>query len=397
MSPLRIGIDWGNDHLSTANGQFRYAVDLLRGFSQLENRPRFVVFGTKESPPLELLDLFRERGGWVWSQKPLAGGRGGDFKNQWRSFLASRRHQIDLLHVIDGIIPFAPPCPVVATCYDLMMEVFPRDYADWLRSRGYRRTRWLSRRVVRRHLAISRTSARDLHRYWRIPASRIDVIYLGTRGFENTNGGKVDSLDDKLAPCVGHPVVASPFNLEPRKNLTALLTAIHLLRKREVPVRLVLFGRAAWTPEREERYREQVRTLGIEDSILRTGFLSDEELGELYRRACVFVFPSLYEGFGLPVLEAMRAGGCVVARDRSAMAEVVGEAGKLVETADPERLATAVTDLIADAAENQRLRDLAVRRSREFTVERMARQTYAAYLRALGVSAAEIPEGPAHH
>jgi glycosyltransferase involved in cell wall biosynthesis len=126
-----------------------------------------------------------------------------------------------------------------------------------------------------------------------------------------------------------------------------------------------------------------VRRLGIEDHVVRTGFLNDNDLAWLYRRATVFVFPSLYEGFGLPVLEAMAAGACVVVRNASAMAEVVGDAGVLVETKDAEKLAGALAALLESPSRRDCLGRAARDRAERFTVRRMAELTLEIYLKSL--------------
>ena len=179
------------------------------------------------------------------------------------------------------------------------------------------------------------------------------------------------------------PFLLSPYNLEPRKNLAALLQATALLSSRYHDLKLVLFGRAAVTAEREDKFNHQARELGLAEKIIRCGVLADEELAELYRRATVFVFPSLYEGFGLPLLEAMSAGACVVARQASAMAEVVGAAGVLVETAEPEALAAAIAKLLDNEELRADLGRCARERARAFSIERMATLTFQSYLTAL--------------
>jgi glycosyltransferase involved in cell wall biosynthesis len=126
--------------------------------------------------------------------------------------------------------------------------------------------------------------------------------------------------------------------------------------------------------------------LNLEGQVVRTGVLTDSALARLYDQATLFVFPSLYEGFGLPVLEAMAAGKCVLARSASAMVEVVGSAGMLVETRDPEALAAAISKLLADMDLRQELGRAAQERSALFTTERMAQLTYQSYCAALAMS-----------
>jgi glycosyltransferase involved in cell wall biosynthesis len=146
----------------------------------------------------------------------------------------------------------------------------------------------------------------------------------------------------------------------------------------------LLFGRAAVDPAREQQFDRMVTELGLRDAVHLLGPLDDADLAWLYGHTTAFVFPSLYEGFGLPVLEAMASGACVVARNASAMAEIVGEAGALAETADPDALAAAISTLLDAPERRAKLGAAARQRASAFTIQRMARLTYASYCAALG-------------
>ena len=258
----------------------------------------------------------------------------------------------------------------------MMFELFP-EYTAAIQSRPYRLFRWAVRHRVQRAICISQTTADDVARLWQIHRNRLDVIHLGSSFLEST---AVDSVTSVAAE---GQFILSTYNLEPRKNLATLLRAFAQCRHDRV--RLVLFGRSAVTPEREREFEAIVSELGISDAVIRTGFLSDPQLRWLYRRAEVFVFPSLYEGFGYPVLEAMAAGACVVTRRASAMAEIVGAAGVLIDTTDPEQLAAALNRLLADPLERDGLRQQAALRAQHFTVPRMAEQTWNTYQKTLGL------------
>jgi glycosyltransferase involved in cell wall biosynthesis len=177
--------------------------------------------------------------------------------------------------------------------------------------------------------------------------------------------------------------VLTPFNLEPRKNLLSLVRAMADVRRTHADVRLVLYGRAAVTPERQHQFERDVRELGLQDAVVLTGPVSDGELGFLHQRAVLFVFPSLYEGFGLPALDAMAAGLCTVARNQSAMAEVLGDAGVQIETADPIQLAATIRSLLDNPKRRADLGHAGRRRSSQFTSDLMARRTLAVYEKAL--------------
>jgi len=372
----RIAIDaTAFDAANPGSGQYRYAVDLIRGLRRLGSADAFLVVGSREEPPPELRAVF-DGAAWRYRQFVPTRGRGAMYRDQARWALLLLKERIDLLHALHTFVPVLAPTPVVVTVYDLMFELFP-EYAQAVRSRPWRLFRWAVRRRVRRVIAISEATASDLRRLWGVEAARIEVVLLGS---DLSSGAARDRgrLSRRSA------LIVSPYNLEPRKNLGALLRAFALLRRETPDVRLTLFGRAAVTPEREAAFTRDLASLGLAGAVTITGSLESADLAALYARAALLVFPSLYEGFGLPLLEAMGAGACVVAVDASAMAEVVGDAGVLVESGGPEALAAAIQGLLRDP---ERCADLSARarmRAASFTVGRMAEHTHAVYRRILG-------------
>lgn len=369
----------GLDTYSLNQGQFRYVRDLLHGLETLAPTIRFTVFGGRPDPVAELAELFRARPDWwryLYFPRPVV--RGAMYHEQLRLTAMLTRVGADLYHNLHNMAPVVAPCPTIITIYDLMYELFP-EYAKAVRSKQYQLYRWAARTRVSRAICISGNTSADVQRLWGVPASRLDVVYLGTTFAE---------LPADMAPVVGVPVegplIVSPFNLEPRKNLAALVDAFARLLHAVPEARLVLYGRAAITPVREAVFERSIAKAGIGEAILRTGFLSDNQLGWLYRRATVFVFPSLYEGFGYPVLEAMASGACVVARGASAMAEILGDAGMAVETANSEEMAAAILCLLRDNERRAALGRSARDRAKEFSVRRMAEGTLKSYEQALG-------------
>jgi glycosyltransferase involved in cell wall biosynthesis len=377
---FRIALDFSQlDLLATTNGQYRYAVDLIRGLARLKSDCQFLLLGSRSEPPPELLPLFSESDRWRYRRLPRSEFPGADYANQVRYSLILLRERISLLHSLHTFVPWFAPCPVVVTVYDLMVDLFS-DYHEARRSRPYRIYKWAVKHRVRRVICISETTAADLRREWRLAGESIDVVPLGTNFGEAENS---QGIQTELRQCADSSLVLlSPYNLEPRKNLTALLQATALLSARNDDLKLVLFGRAAVTVEREAAFAREVRELGIASHVVLTGVITDGELAELYRRSSLFVFPSLYEGFGLPVLEAMSVGACVVARNASAMAEVVGESGVLVETRDAKTLASTIDGLLDNPYLRRELGNAARVRARQFSLERMAKLTHQSYLAA---------------
>ena len=366
----------GLDHLNIGNGQFRYCIDLIRGLAQRSRSLRFVVAGSRAEPVAEIRHVF-DGAAWRYAHLPRARFKGGAYVDHIRFALWLRRERVDLLHAPHMFLPLLSATPALVTVYDMMSEIFP-EYRPRVISRPYQRFKHAVQNQRPLLIAISRTTADDLHRLWGIPSSRIRVVHLGVDPVmpAPNPGARVNQVTDTT-------FILSPFNLEPRKNLRALLLAAAVVRKRYPDVRVVLYGRAAVTSEREEQFHRDTREIGIEESVIPVGFLSDQDLASLLRHAAIFVFPSLYEGFGLPVLEAMAAGTCVVARNQSAMAEILGDTGVQIETREPAVLAEAISSLLDDPARRVALGRAAKSRAAQFSIDAMVEGTLAAYKEAL--------------
>jgi glycosyltransferase involved in cell wall biosynthesis len=174
-------------------------------------------------------------------------------------------------------------------------------------------------------------------------------------------------------------VVLSLSAKRPHKNLLALIGAFALIPAERRPL-LVLPG---YPTAHEAELRERALTLGLLDDLRFLGWLSAEELEGLWSLATAFVYPSLYEGFGLPVLEAMARGVPVACSNASSLPEVAGDAALMFDPRDETAIATAVEQLLSDRAAAERLRARGLERAREFTWERTARMTLDSYARAL--------------
>ena len=366
----------GLDRLHIGNGQFRYCIDLLNGLASAPREFRFLVAGSGPEPHAEIRGVFRTDA-WRYAQFSAWRGRGGAYLDHMRFARWLRGQGAALLHAPHTFVPLTSTVPVAVTIYDMMSELFP-EYRDRVRSRPYRLFRLAVRLRRARTIAISESTAADLHRLWRVPRASIEVVPLGIEPARPTASPRA-----ALADAARTPFILSPYNLEPRKNLSALLTSVAALRRTCSGMRLVLYGGAALTGDRETAFRASIRELRLDDAVLLTGFLAPDELAYLYANCSLFVFPSLYEGFGLPVLEAMAAGRCVVARNCSATAEVLGDAGVQVDTADAAALTQAIEQLLNDPARRASLGAAARVRAARFSRTAMVDGTLAAYRRAL--------------
>ena len=379
---MNVAIDMGGlDGLSPNQGQYRYVMDLVSGLSKISSPLKFVVIGVLATPAPKVHESLRQSN-WRYVHFPRLAGKGSFYINQARLSYLLFKENIDVCHCLHSFVPLVSPCRIVVTLYDLMYDIFP-DYRQASESRPYKLYRWAVRHRARQVICISQTTAKDASSLWKVDPSKLKVVYLGTdlKCFNNSRhstpipipfkGGADGSAD--------FPTICSPYNLEPRKNLQALLKVLAKLKVKYPAVRLVLFGKAGITPERETDFREQVEHFTLKKHIVFTGFLSDVQLAELLRRSTLFVFPSLYEGFGLPVLEAMASGTCVVVHNASAMAEIVGDAGIVTDTQNIPAFLAAVEGVLQDSAMRLRLAKAGRERAQRFNIRTMAEQTHAIY------------------
>jgi len=288
------------------------------------------------------------------------------------------RAGVDLVHSLASTAPVWGRFRRVVTVHDLIYARFPEAHAG-IRDKGMKvLVPWAARRSDR-VIADSQSTREDLVALLGIPGERIDVVPLGL--------GTVRRADALSAPEVrarfdlgDRRVVLSLSAKRPHKNLMTLLGALATLPSDSRPV-LVLAG---YPTAHENELRERAHALGVEGDVRFPAWVSAEELEGLWGLAQAFVFPSLYEGFGLPVLEAMARGVPVASSNASSLPEVAGDAALLFDPRDEPALASALTRLLDDAALAESLRARGLARAREFTWERTARLTLETYARTLG-------------
>jgi len=377
----RVAIDFSTlDMFQMQHGLFRYVVDLINGFAAIDE-PRFsyLVIGSRPEPIAEIrssLDNAPDRMTYTYLRRTAGRGKYWLTHLQYRPIV--HRFGVSLLHCPHGFIPAFPGCPIVCTVHDLMKEMFS-EYQELVQSSAHIVGRWLTRFRVNRVIAISNTTAADVSARWEVPKSQIDVV---PHGLSPTFASLVGSLSVTSSEIKQELMILSPYNLEPRKCLHTLLKAFAVLVQ-TCSARLTLYGRTGWSIEREAKFDSSVAALGLSNRIDRIGFIDDAELAMKYSSCDLFVFPSAYEGFGYPVLEAMAFGACVIARDKSAMAEIMGAAGVGVETLDSHALADAMIELALAPERRAQLSRAARERASRYTHLRMARDTLDSYLRVL--------------
>lgn len=266
---------------------------------------------------------------------------------------AARRAGLDVLHTTIFRGPLRSRVPVALTVHDLAVLRHPEVFPLWTRLHG-RVTLLPTVRAARRVIAVSEFTRREVAELCGIPHERIDVV-----------PNAVDPVFVPEGPSAGGDYVLAVGTLEPRKNLARAAEATGRLG-----VELRVVGARGWGDGAASG--SHVRWLGR---------VPDEELAELYRGARCLVFPSLYEGFGIPVAEAMACGTPVVTSAGSAMADVTGAAAVLVDPLDAAAIAAGIEEAVSRAVE---LREAGLERAKAYTWERAADAAVAAYRRAAG-------------
>jgi glycosyltransferase involved in cell wall biosynthesis len=236
----------------------------------------------------------------------------------------------------------------------------------------------LAARRSHRLIAVSRATRNDLVRLLRVPEDKVDIVHWGLGARALTVPAAAAEVRERYV--LGkRAILLSVSAKRPHKNLGRLLEALALMPADRRPL-LVLPG---YPTPHEEELRARAAELGVGDDARFLGWVADDELEGLYAAATGFVFPSLYEGFGLPILEAMARGVPVAASDRASLPEVAGDAALLFDPERPEDIACAMEVLLRDPAQAERLRAAGLRRAAEFTRAEAARATLASYERAL--------------
>jgi glycosyltransferase involved in cell wall biosynthesis len=284
-------------------------------------------------------------------------------------------NKIDLFHGTMAMLPLAATVPMVITIYDLVLEKFPETmyWKNWLSLKTLMR---VSARKALKIIAISENTKKDIMDCFGIEDEKIRVIYLGVdRQFSpQPDPNEADVLSKYNLPS-GY--ILNVGTLEPRKNLLRLINAYKMVASTREPVpKLVIVGWQGW---RNEDLGKLVRESGLADQVVLVGYVPDDDLPTLYRNATVFVYPSLYEGFGLPPLEAMACGTPVITSNVSSIPEVVGDAGILIDPYNTTEIARAIASVLNNEELRESLRTSGLVRSRLFNWDKTARETLKLY------------------
>ncbi len=340
-------------HLPTADYRFTYTAFVVGDQPGLDSTIRQQSAGSRLSPLARIA--------WEQFAQPVLGARA----------------HLQLLHSMAFVSPLITTTPSVVTVYDLSFHRMPNRFQRSRRAYLSIFTR-LSCRRARRIIAISEHTKKDIVSVFNVPSDRIDVVYPGCDSLFQRVGEKAVAefrrqrgLPEKFLLYLG--------TIEPRKNLSALITAFAKLRAEGI--KLVCAGGRGWM---YEDVFQTVEELHLSRDVIFPGFVPREELPLWYSAAHAFVYPSSYEGFGVPVLEAMACGVPTITTNSSSLPEVAGDAAHLVPPDDSDAMAVALNEILTKRDLRTQLSSSGPQRARLFTWPEAARLTAQTYARALG-------------
>jgi glycosyltransferase involved in cell wall biosynthesis len=367
-NPL-LGIDASRALLRQRTGTEHYSASLLNALAalpQARHLPSVLYANLPESEARERLD-FSLPARWRIRAIP--------FPRLWthlRLSLEMATRPPHTLFIPSHVVPLVHPRRSVVTVHDLGYLYYPEAHTRSSRLYLDLSTRF-SARAARRVIAISQATKRDLVRRYRVSPRKVRVIYHGRDPIFTpvVDGRKLSDTAAKYG--VDRPYCLHVGTLQPRKNLGVLVEAWAVLRScMDNPPRLLLAGKRGWL---YEPLLKSVEEHGLTDLIRFADYVERDDLPTLYSGALALAFPSLYEGFGLPPLEAMSCGTPVLASTASSVPEVVGDAAILLDPHQPSAWATAVELLCGDPAMRAELSRRGLSRAAQFTWERCARET----------------------
>ena len=291
--------------------------------------------------------------------------------------LGLMRNGVDLFHAPHYVLPALTPCRAIVTIHDCIHLMFPEYLPGRIAHLYARIAFWIATQRSSRVLTVSEASRRDILKYCPMPPNKVEVIYnaIDDRFNETPDVEQLASVRERYQ--LHDRFLLYSGNVKPHKNLERLIDAFARLRRRESDdIKLLISGSEI---SRYATLRRAVHRYNLHKHVRFLGFLSTDTLAALYHLADAFVFPSLYEGFGLPPLEAMASGTPVLTSNLSSLPEVVGDAALLVDPYDPESITDGMQQILSDTALRERLTRQGRIRASEFSWESSVRRVLATY------------------
>jgi glycosyltransferase involved in cell wall biosynthesis len=379
MAPRRIGIDV-TSALTQGGGIGRYTRELVQALAALPSDNRYRLFSAKITDPYPVPDPLPHHANVSYKVAPLT--------ERWLYRLWYRARlplpvqwvtgKLDLFHSPDFVLPpVSGGIPTLLTVHDLSFVHYPQVYPEPLVSYLNAVVPWSVQRATH-ILADSQATKEDLLVLWGVAETKVSVLYSGVseRFAPVTDQEKINQVRAKYG-LRERPYILAVGTVQPRKNYQMLVRAFKGVSE-GFAHNLVIAGGKGWM---EEEMLAEVQRQGLQERVIITGFVADEDLPALYSGAALLAFPSLYEGFGLPILEAMACGVPALISNVSSLPEVGGEAAVQLSPADEQGWGTMLGALLGDRDKLAEMRAAGLQQAQNFSWGQAAEQLLAIYER----------------
>jgi glycosyltransferase involved in cell wall biosynthesis len=361
---MRIAINCRSILLTQRTGIGRYTYHLLESLGHIDQANEYILHAPK---------------GLFSFQKRLPDF--SDYKNlkRYPDYFKRGVSDYDIYHF---------PCPdeigtytgkLIVTIHDLIYKAYPQGHTQETIELTDKFMRQITAKADK-IICVSENTRRDLHACFDVAPGRSCVVHHGVDHelfYPLLSQERQEAAHQLKLLGIAKPYVLFVGTIEPRKNLTGLLEAFALLKsKRVFDGQLVVAGMQGWMSENVQSIIER---LGIKSDVIFTGFISDKQLRQLYNMAEVFMFPSFYEGFGFPILEAFSCGTAVITSNAASCLEIASDAALIVDPWDERDMALSLERLLTDKKLKSTLQEAGIKRAQDFSFDKMAQNTLDVY------------------
>jgi len=361
---MRIGIDGSRAFIKNRTGIEEYSYQVIKHLiKEIGNEHRVILYIRKGQRSKINDQNFLLSNNWeikeincprLWTQLGLS--------------LEMLFHPVDALFIPAHVVPWIHPQNTVVTIHGLEYEFCPQAYSFW--EKLY--MRWSIKNSchwAKKIIAVSENTKKDLVELYGVPENKIEVIY---EGYEDNSKFQITNIKSILNDQISKPYLLFIGRLEERKNIVGIIEAFEILKEKyKIPHKLVLAGKDGYG---YEKIQYKIQNTKYKDQIILTGFVSENEKWDLLKNAEVFLFPSFYEGFGIPILEAQSIETSIVTSIEASIPEVAGEGALLVDPKDPKEIAEAIYKIIRHDDVKKDLSQKGLENVKRFSWDKCAQQ-----------------------
>lgn len=364
---MRVAINCRSFLLKNYTGIGRYAYNLVKSLSEIDHETEYWLYAQKK-----YFDFKRS--------VPKVPGENFSVKVDWfGQGIAKILNPIDIYHAPSPDFISIQNAKIIVTVHDLVYKTYPEGHTQQTRETTEKQLTQIVQQADR-IICCSQSTINDLRQYFSVKEGQLRLVYQGVNKniFYPLRGESLNIARNELAKRgIKEPFILFVGTIEPRKNLQNLLLALSTLKKKnKFKGKLVVSGMKGWMLEGLDSV---IKKLKLENEVIFPGYVSDDELRALYNLCEVFIFPSFYEGFGFPIVEAFSCGAAVITSNISSCPEIAADAASIVNPYNPDEMAEAISRIMDDEKLKNALRTRALGRATHFSFRKNAEETLAVY------------------